>query len=113
MILQRFVITEFFRTPNVDWGIVKIWYYRNTDVLKRRIIIYPNFIEDKFFDNEGAVHRDYGQPAIITSSGGESYYYHGKLHRGHFEPAVIYSDGLEEYWVYGEKRFETASLRSF
>ena len=111
--LKRFVITEFFRKPDEDYGHLKIWRYRTTGHEKRKFY-FPhqnqNDWVDMFFDTDGKSHREHGQPAVIHSSGYEKYYFHGKLHRGHFEPAVIEPNGRKEYWVYGEKRFETLAL---
>lgn len=109
--LQRFVITEFFRKPDEDYGHVKIWYHKKTWKEKRHLVFNgKDEILDTFYDEDGRPHRDYGQPAMIHSSGAEKYYVHGKLHRSHFEPAVIHGDGRKEYWVYGEKRSETGTL---
>jgi|ERR1035437_8209107 hypothetical protein len=113
MLLCRFVITEFFRKPDEDWGVKKIWFHKGTNKYKRKIDSYYKYTEDIFFDDEEKIHRDFGQPAIITSTGREEYWIHGKCHRGHFEPAVIYPDGSKEYWVHGEKRSETNEQRTF
>lgn len=108
--LERFVITEFFRKPDEDDGLTKIWFHKRTWKEKRVIIIIGNENFDCFYDEDGKLHRDHGQPAVLRSTECEKYYFHGKLHRGHFEPAVIYQNGKKEYWVYGEKRFETLAL---
>ena len=108
--LQRFVITEFFRKPDEDYDNVKIWYHKTTWKEKRHIVENKDEFLDTFYDEDGRPHRDFFQPAVIHSSGMEKYYVHGNLHRGHFEPAIIHHDGRKEYWVYGQKRFETADL---
>ncbi len=106
---KRFVITEFFRKPDEDCGSIKTWYYKNTEITKRVIIAYPNYLTDKQYDKNGDLHCDSG-PAITTTMGEFHFYIHGQRHRGHFEPAVIWPDGRKEYYVYGEKRFETLAL---
>ena len=108
--LERFVITEFFRQPYEDYGHTKIWYHKDTWKEKRVIFYEKDGTLDNFFDKDGKLHRDNDHPATIHSSGIEGYYFHGKIHRGHFKPAIIYPNGIKEYWVYGEKRFETLSL---
>ena len=109
--LERFVITEFFREPDEDCGNVKTWYHTTNGLIKREIkYVYDGFFIDVFYDINEEPHMDYGQPAMFHSGGFYRYYFHGKLHRGHFEPAVIHPDGRKEYWVYGEKRSETLAL---
>jgi hypothetical protein len=107
----RFVITEFFRNPDEDYEIVKIWRHKNTGEQKRKIEIHGKFCMEIFFDNEGLRHRDFQQPAYLDSNGRLEFWVHGHLHNGQFEPAIIHSDGRKEYWVYGEKRSETATLK--
>ena len=109
--IYRFVMTEFIKKPDEDFGLVKIWYHKETGHLKKKVQYHGTVIVEEHFDKTGLYHREYGLPARIYSDGGEQYYFHGKRHRGHFEPAVIYSNGQKEYWVYGEKRFETAKLK--
>lgn len=107
---NQFVITEFFRKPDEDYGDRKIWFYKNTLNKKREISIFENgSIVDIFFDEKQYIHRDFHQPSFISNNV-IKYYVHGKLHRGHFEPAVIHSSGEKEYWVFGEKRFSSVSL---
>jgi hypothetical protein len=112
--LKRFVITEFYREPDENYGNLKIWYHRRTKELKRQTITYANSVDwlDTFYDENGKVHRDGDEPATLSSTGLVIYYFHGKIHRGHFNPAVIYENGRQEYWVYGEKRFETLALKN-
>jgi hypothetical protein len=105
---KRFVLTEIFRKPDEDFGHIKNWYYKN-GVIKRTIILYPDYLCDKFYDKEGRLHKE-NEPAIVASRGEMHFYVHGQRHRGHFEPAIIWSDGRKEYYVYGEKRFETFDL---
>lgn len=107
----RFVITEFFRKPDEDFDFNKIWYHKNTNIIKRIIIYYPDYLTDKFYDKDGELHKDNDEPAIITSEGEMHYYLHGNRHRGHYAPAIIWSDGRKEYYVHGELRFKTADLR--
>jgi len=105
--LPRFVITEFFRTPDIATNSIYVWYFKNSDTIKRELIFEKGYFCDKFYNKQGQKHRNNGEPAVIDSQGHMQFAINGKLHRGHFEPAVIYPSGTKEYWVYGEKRFET------
>jgi len=107
---SRFVITEFFRKPDCDNGIVALWYYKNTNIVKREIIFEGSkFFCDTFYDSLGKRHRNNDEPAMVYSDGHMQWYNHGDRHRGHFKPAIIRENGECEYWVYGELRFKTGS----
>jgi hypothetical protein len=107
---KRFVITEFFRTPDAESPSIRVWYHKNTDVVKRELIIGNRYFCDKFYNKDGKLHNDNGEPALITSEGEKHFYLNGQRHNGQFEPAVIRPDGSKEYWVYGDLRSKTQSL---
>lgn len=113
--MVRFVITEFFRKPHEQYedftGVVQFWFHKNGNTKRyRKRFTKKNWV-DYFYDEDGKLHNDYEQPAIINTNGNMEYWLHGKKHRGHFEPAVVNINGTKEYWVYGDKRFETAFIK--
>ena len=77
----------------------------------------------RWFNEEGYLHRDGGGPAVIHSSGAQSWYKHGRLHRedgpAHLSPtgfelwkrhgklhrtggpAITFSDGSTRHWEHG------------
>jgi len=50
----------------------------------------------------GLHHRDGDKPAVIGGDGHMEWYKHGKRHRDNDKPAVIWANGSEEYWRYGK-----------
>jgi hypothetical protein len=120
---KRFVITEFFRKPHeiIDEGfqIIYVWYNKKGKAIREQYfrrnndgIICHSEYRDRFYDENGVLHNDTGEPAALDShTEFKEYYLHGERHRGHFQPAVIKANGEREYWVYGEKRFSTLSLK--
>lgn len=86
--------------------------------------------KQRWFDRSSRLHRDYGLPAVIGTSGTRQWYRHGKRHRDgdlpavvradkaitwwrdglqhrdDGKPAVIYPSGKVEYWVHGVRLME-------
>ena len=50
----------------------------------------------------GKLHRDNDQPAIICSNGNQTWYQNGKLHRDNDQPAIIYPNGKKEWYQNGK-----------
>lgn len=57
---------------------------------------------NRWYDEEGQLHRDNDKPAFIDVWGTQMWYQHGEIHREN-GPAVIRSDGLEEWYKNGVK----------
>ena len=52
---------------------------------------------EKWYNEDGELHRDDDLPAVIKTYGTQEWYRNGKLHRDNDLPAIIKADGDQEW----------------
>lgn len=69
---------------------------------EKDIVVVERVSGNKYWFQNGELHRDDDQPAVEWATGTKLWYQHGELHRDNDQPAMEWANGNKEWYQHGE-----------